>query len=117
MPKVCGATAHLKGPLEALLGGGETGKGIAENAGRGGWKPQADLSFRREFQGRERRRLKMRGHQGSRRCDRFGSPIKNKGKGLPVPMRHQGVELLWFKQSQPAYSGERTKVGKKHGCC
>lgn len=89
----------------------------SENTGKESGKPQADLSFRKEFQRRVRRRLKMRGHQGSRRGDRFGSPIKNKGKGMPVPVRQRGVELLWLKQSQPADLGGRTKVGKKHGCC
>ena len=117
MPKVCVAIAYLQGPLKALLGGGQTGRGIAEKTGREGGKPQADLSFGEEFQRREWRRLKIRRNQGSRRGDRFGSPIKNEGKGLPVPVRRWGVELLWLKQSQPADLGGRTKVGKTHGCC
>lgn len=86
LPKVSVAISHLKGPLQAL-GGGQTGRGTAENTAREGEKPQADLSFREVFQRREKRKWKMRRHQGSRRGDQFVSPIKNEGKGLPVPVR------------------------------
>lgn len=94
------AIAHLKEPLKALLGSWQTGRGIAEKTGREGGKLQADLSFGEEFQWRERGRLKRRRSQGSKRGDQFGSLIKNKGGGLPVPMRQRNVEPLWLEQSQ-----------------
>lgn len=67
------------------------------------------------FQSREKRRLKMRKNQGSRRGDQLGTTIKNERKVLSVPVRWYWNTLAQAKQPT-ADLGGRTKVWKTRGC-